>query len=508
MNQPAVQPTVVAIFGATGDLTKRKLIPALYNLFLDRQLPKKFSIIAIGRRGDLESFRRDMREAIGKYSRRGAADEVKWTEFEARIDYITAGFTEPKLFKELAEKIGAAEAEFGEPASRAYYLSIPPEIFGTVCDGLGAAGLSAQRDRDRIVIEKPFGRDLDSAESLNNQILNSFDERQIYRIDHYLGKETVQNILALRFGNVLYEPIWNRRYVDNVQITVSEDVGVEKRGGYYETSGALRDMMQNHLLQLLTLVAMEPLSSFDADEVRNKKVDVLKAVRDLDRQDPKDYAVRGQYGPGWFKGEQVPGYRQEEGVDPNSSTETYLALKLYIDNWRWQKVPFYLRTGKRMSRKLSQIVVTFNPVPHQMFPPSSTESFEPNRMIINIQPEEGIVVKFQAKEPGSGMRLRTVSMDFNYEEEFHSESREAYETLLQEIIEGDNTLFMRADQEHYAWKIVQPLLEMYESRPSTSFPNYSAGTWGPETADLLLARDGHSWYNPMPPAEKPKGGKG
>ena len=489
-------PTVVTIFGATGDLTKRKLIPALYNLFLDKALPEKFTILGVGRRGDRDTFISDMREGLAAFSRRGAATDEQWAQFASRIQYIAKSFDDPELYASIRGVVEASEAEFGEPASRLYYLSIPPEIFCTAANGLGAAGLGSSRDRDRIIIEKPFGRDLASAEELNDHLLEDFVEGQIYRIDHYLGKETVQNILALRFGNVLYEPIWNRRYVDNVQITVAEEVGVEKRGGYYETSGALRDMVQNHLLQLMCLVAMEPLVSFDADEVRNKKVDVLKAIRPLDMDNRHQFSVRGQYGPGHEKGEPVIGYREEDGVGGQSGTETYVALKLYIDNWRWQNVPFYLRTGKRMPRKVSQVVINFNPVPHQMFP--SSEDVEPNQMIIDIQPEEGISVKFQAKEPGSGMRLRTVSMDFSYEEAFRTQSREAYETLLEEVMRGDTTLFMRADQEHLAWSLLDPLLSAYESVPAANFPNYVAGTWGPETADVMLARDGHRWHNPQP----------
>jgi len=490
----AGMPTVVTIFGATGDLTKRKLIPALFNLFLDRALPAKFTILGVGRRGDRTSFLEEMRDGLAQFSRRGAATDDQWSEFASRIQYIAKPFDDPTLYASIREVVERSEAEFGEAASRLYYLSIPPEIFCTAASGLGGAGLGKARDRDRIIIEKPFGRDLESAEALNDRLLEHFDEGQIYRIDHYLGKETVQNILALRFGNVLYEPIWNRRYVDNVQITVAEEVGVEKRGGYYETSGAVRDMVQNHLLQLMCLVAMEPLVSFDADEVRNKKVDVLKAVRPLDIDQRHTFSVRGQYGAGYDRGEAVVGYRQEAGVDPHSGTETYVALKLYIDNWRWQNVPFYLRTGKRMPRKLSQVVVNFHPVPHQMFP--SSDDVEANQMIIDIQPEEGISVKFQAKEPGSGMRLRTVSMDFSYEEAFHAQSREAYETLLEEVMRGDTTLFMRADQEHLAWSLLDPLLKAYEQSPAANFPNYVAGTWGPETADVMLARDGHRWHNP------------
>ncbi len=497
MTPPLTQPAIVTIFGAAGDLTKRKLMPALYNLFLDKQLPSKFLVIGVSRQGDEESFRTYMQHGLAEFSRRGAADPEKWAEFAQNVTLVVGEYNDPETYNQLGVKIKEAETSFGFKAAHVFYLSTPPMIFGLIADGLGASGLAADRENARIVIEKPFGRDLESSEALNNQLLRSFEEKQIYRIDHYLGKETVQNILAFRFANALFEPVWNRRYVDHVQITVGEDVGVEKRGGYYETSGALRDMVQNHMLQLMCMVAMEPLVSFDADEVRNKKVDVLKAVRPLTNANPHDYAVRGQYGPGVKDGQFVPGYRQEPGVDPLSTTETYVALRLYLDNWRWQDVPFYLRTGKRMMRKMSQIVIVFRPVPHLMFAADATESFEPNRLVINIQPDEGIILKFQAKEPGTGMNLSTVSMGFDYNKTFQASSREAYETLLQEVISGDTTLFMRDDQERVAWNIVEPLLKAWQSRPSNTFPNYSAGSWGPEAADMLLARDGRSWANPM-----------
>lgn len=491
-----MQPTIVTIFGAAGDLAKRKLMPALYNLWLDRNLPKEFLIIGIARQGDLQGFCDTMDEALGKYSRRGKPDEAQWTEFIKRIEFIPSVFEDTTLYERLLVRIQQAESDWGQDASHIYYLSTPPSTFEMIADGLGNVGLSGARERDRIVVEKPFGTDLASSTELNEHLIRHFKERQIYRIDHYLGKETVQNILALRFANALYEPIWNRRYVDHVQITVSEDVGVEKRGKYYETSGALRDMIQNHLLQLMCLIAMEPPVRFDGEEVRDKKVDVLHAVRPIQPNDVAKYAVRGQYGEGRDCDGDVVGYREEENVDPNSSVETYAALKLYIDNWRWQDVPFYLRTGKRLPRKLSQVVINFRPVPHLAFPPDATDQFEDNRMLINIQPEEGIVMKFMAKEPGAGMRLKTVDMEFNYGEAFKSQSREAYETLLQEVIEGDTSLFMRADQEHVAWEIVTPVLESWTTKPATSFPNYSAGSWGPDQADVLIARDGRSWYNP------------
>jgi glucose-6-phosphate 1-dehydrogenase len=494
LTRPA-EPAIITIFGANGDLAKRKLLPALFNLFHEGLLPEKFRIVGNGRRGDLASWRSEMKEGVETFSRRGAPDPKEWREFAKSLHFILGDLDDPQLFRSLKSLIEETEEDWSEPASRTYYLSIPPSMVDEAIRGLHEADLSKLPDRDRVVIEKPFGTDLASAEKLNQQVTTAFRECQVYRIDHYLGKETVQNLMAFRFGNALYEPIWNRRYIDHVQITVAEDVGVEKRGEFYESAGALRDMIQNHLLQLLCMIAMEPPVSFEADEVRNKKVDVLKAVRPFPDAEQYKFAVRGQYGAGHAIGKKAVGYRQEEGVDPASSTETYAALKLYIDNWRWQNVPFYLRTGKRLPSKVSQVSIEFKPVPHQIFPGGAGGHFEPNRLIINIQPKEGIVLRFQAKQPGKGMRLQTVNMDFFYNEAFHVEAPEAYETLLYDVLMGDSTLFMRADQEQLAWTILQPILDTWTGMPSADFPNYAAGTWGPEAGEALIARDGRSWHS-------------
>lgn len=495
MPKPAVKPqsAIITIFGANGDLTKRKLVPALYNLFLEKTLPENLKIIGIGRAGSDDEFRTKMKDSVKEFSRTGL-DEDSWAKFVTHLCFVVGVFEDPELYSKIADCVAETEKTWGSKAIRMYYLSIPPGAIETVVGGLSKAGLHRDEVHDRLVVEKPFGKDFSSAQELNKHIINVFKEEQVYRIDHYLGKDTVQNIIALRFANALFEPIWDRKFIDHVQITVAEKVGVEKRGGYYESAGALRDMVQNHLLQLLCMVAMEPPLSATGNEVRDKKVEVLKSIRPIEPGEVYQYASRGQYGPGYLEGCQVPGYREEVGVSPESSTETFAALKLHVDNWRWQDVPFYLRTGKRLATKVSQISIQFRPVPHSLFPTGASH-FEPNRLVLNIQPKEGIVLRFQAKQPGQGMRLQTVNQSFFYHDQFKKQPPEAYETLLFDVLAGDAGLFMRDDQEQAAWSVVEPVLEAWNSVPSADFPNYISGSWGPESAEALIARDGRSWHS-------------
>ncbi|MFL5329563.1 MAG: glucose-6-phosphate dehydrogenase [Gemmataceae bacterium] len=492
-------PSVLIIFGAGGDLAWRKLIPALFHLFHDSWLDERFAVLGLDIKQMSESeFRDHLRGGVEQASRVGPITTEKWNAFAEHIHYRTADLGDPGAYKAIHYFCSSRAAEWNIPIQRIFYLSISPTLIATVCNGLAAAGFAEDRERTRVVIEKPFGRDLASARSLNQMIRKVFKERQIYRIDHYLGKETVQNILAFRFANTLCEPIWNRRYLDHVQITVGEEVGVEHRGGYYEQAGALRDMVQNHVLQLVCLTAMEPLLSFQADEVRNKKVDALKAIRPFATDEIDRFFVRGQYGAGWMRGQKVPAYAAEPNVNKDSTVETFVAAKLFIDNWRWQDVPFYIRTGKRLPMRSSEIVLQFRPVPHLAFPTSAARDLQPNQLIIRIQPDEGIDLRVQAKKPGQLLRLKPVEMDFSYKQAFGDGQPEAYETLLLDVMQGDAGLFMRADQVEIAWSLVTPVLESWESSPPGNFPNYAAGTWGPEAATSLLARDGRHWIEPIP----------
>ena len=491
------EPTVVVILGASGDLTQRKLMPALYNLFLDKWLPNQFAMIGVSRTEmSDDEFRQRLRSGIDRFSRRCQADDPNWSAFAPLLTYLSADPTESMTYDALSEQLSSLDQEWRMQANRIFYLATPPMIVEPIVRQLGHTRLLHNRGRARIVVEKPFGHDLVSARELNQKLTHVFDESQIYRIDHYLGKETVQNILAFRFANVLFEPLWDRRYIDHVQITVAERVGVEHRGSYYDRAGALRDMVQNHLLQILCLIAMEPPVSFAADEVRNKKMDVLRAIRPIPIDHVHQFAVRGQYGSGWSQGEHIPAYRDASDVAPDSATETFAAVKFFVDNWRWQDVPFYLRTGKCLPMRASEVCIQFRPVPHQSFPPDAIGQWLPNRLIVHIQPDEGILLRFLAKQPGLEMNLSPVDMRFGYRDAFQAASPEAYETLLLDVIRGDATLFMRADQAEAAWSIVAPVLERWDSIPPLGFPDYAAGTWGPEAAEVLIAQDGRNWVQP------------
>lgn len=487
--------TLIFIFGGSGDLNNRKLNPALYNLFLDHNLPEKFEVVGIGRTDySREEYLEKLLDGVKQFSRRKDSPNGEWKDFSAMVHYLRMDAEDGEAYQVLADWVKRKEAEWGEHPNVVFYMAVAPQLVPDIASRLGPLNICSDTKCTRIVVEKPFGHDLKSAQELNTLLKSMFDEEQIYRIDHYLGKETVQNIIALRFANALFEPIWNRHYIDHVQITAAETVGVGDRGSYFETSGALRDMVQNHMLQLMCMVAMEAPVSFDANEVRNKKVDVLNAIRKITREQVHEFAVRGQYADGWIKGREVGEYRKEKGVDPQSPVETFAAVKFYVDNWRWQGVPFYLRTGKHMHEKTSIITLEFREAPHYAFPPESTETWRPNRLTISIQPEMDIRLRFQAKRPGQNMTLNPVDMIFSYAEAYEGgHEPEAYETLLLDIMEGDATLFMRADQVEAAWKVITPILEVWQQRPPVDFPNYPPDSWGPEDAEALIARDGHNW---------------
>ena len=489
------QPTIFIIFGGTGDLNARKITPALFNLFLDDWLPYQFSIIGTGRtKLTDEEFRNTLLEGINSFSRRGKADDAKWQAFSKQVFYQVADVKDAATYTAFADRIKEQEAVWNAEANIIYYLAVAPQFFPVIAENIGKNSLCENISKTRIVIEKPFGHDLDSAKALNKLLKGIFDEKQIYRIDHYLGKETVQNIMAFRFANSLFEPQWNRNFIDHVQISVTVQLGVGDRGDYYEGSGALRDMVQNHLLQLLCIVAMEVPISFSADAIRDRKVEVLRAMRKFTPGAIKKLVVRGQYSEGWMEGKQVPGYRQENKVKEDSNTETFAAIKFFIDNWRWQGVPFYIRTGKRMQQSSSVISIQYKDVPHSIFPSEASESWEQNRLVISIQPEMSIRLQVQAKRPGLNMVLNPVDMVFDYKGTYPTETPEAYETLLLDTMQSDQTLFMGADQVEAAWELIMPILSAWESKQSLSFPNYSADTWGPELAEALIAQDGYHWF--------------
>lgn len=493
-------PTILFIFGGSGDLTNRKLIPALYNLYIDNYLPDKFFVTGVGRTtfASHEAYREKLLEGVKEFSRRKGEQNGTWKAFSESILYFEKDLLEDKTYDDIVGWINDKAKEWDAKPTVIFYLAVAPKLVPMIAQKLSARQICTDKQLTRIVFEKPFGYDIKSAHELNDLLSGLFSENQIFRIDHYLGKETVQNILAFRFANALFEPVWNSNYIDHIQITAAETVGVEDRGSYYEQAGALRDMVQNHILQLLCMVAMEAPTSFDADEIRNKKVDVLNAIRKIAPEDVHSVTARGQYKQGWMKGQEVPGYRQEKNVDPNSNIETFVAAKFYVDNWRWQNVPFYVRTGKRLPEKTTLICVQFKQAPGYAFPKEANETSRPNRLIFIIQPESEIRIRFQAKHPGPYMTLDPVDMVFNYGEAYDGQEPEAYETLLEDVIEGNPTLFMRADQVEAAWRVITPIMETWQKRVAVDFPNYSPNSWGPEDAEALIAKDGHHWVT-LPP---------
>jgi glucose-6-phosphate 1-dehydrogenase len=494
-NRPMPQPCTVVIFGASGDLTYRKLIPALYNLAADGDLPAALSVVGFARREKTDdSFREELRDATKKFSRQGLNDEL-WQSFAERVFYHRSEFGDLAGYNSLAKRLDALDNERNTRGNRLYYLSVAPTEFEGILEKLAAVGLNRAKPGSwaRVIVEKPFGTDLPSAQELNQVVNDVFREKDTFRIDHYLGKESAQNIMVLRFANGIFEPLWNHRYIDHVQITAAEPLGVGARGPYYESSGALRDMVQNHLLQLLCLVAMEPPTDLAADSVRDEKVKVVRALRPMSPEDVAQNVVRGQYTEGVINGERVAAYRKEERVDPNSMTETYVALKAHVDNWRWAGVPFYIRVGKRLPKGGTEIAVQFKSAPGVLFN-KDAEQGGPNVLVIRIQPDEGISLRIQAKRPGGAVRVEPVKMDFHYGTSFGKASPEAYERLLLDAMSGDATLFARRDEVEGAWRFIDLIEHAWHSDEETPpLCEYAAGSWGPNEADELLERDGHAW---------------
>jgi len=491
-------PCVVVIFGATGDLTRRKLVPALFRLASQRLLPAEFAIVGLSRSAlSDDEFRSRMREAVTTFSPEKRVDEEVWSSFARGLFYLPGDIGNPETYTKLKSLLDRVASERSTGQNRVFYLSTAPAQYHDAIKNLGASGLAEQSEGHwtRIIIEKPFGTDLDTARQLNVEVASVFDEEQVYRIDHYLGKETVQNLISFRFANGIFEPIWNRQYIDHVQITNAETIGVEGRGAYYESAGVIRDMIQNHVFQVLSLVAMEPPNSLSGNAVRDEKIKAMQAVRNFTADEVDEFAVRGQYGPGSVGGQAVPGYREEPGVDPNSQTETFAALKLYIDNWRWAGVPFFLRSGKRMPKRVTEIAIQFKQAPHLLFSQYAEQNLEPNVLVVRVQPDEGITLRIGVKIPGQQTRLRWVNMDFRYGASFGVDPPEAYERLLLDCMLGDATLYARRDMTERGWEIVEPILEAGQRR-SEEFPNYEAGSWSPVRAVEFIEKEGREWRRP------------
>ncbi len=490
-------PCVMVIYGASGDLTKRKLLPALANLAQEGLLSRQFAIIGFSfDQMTTDAFREKLSTEMKEFAPESLNDEL-WKWFLERIYYVHGDFNDSSAYQRLKDQVAAVEKEHNTQGNRFHYLAVAPAFFSTIVRKLGEAGLTKETNGNwtRVIVEKPFGHDLESAIQLNKELKEILGEKQIYRIDHYLGKETVQNVMVFRFANSIIEPLWNRTYIDHVQITAAETVGVEHRGAFYETAGALRDMVPNHLFQLLTLTAMEPPISFEADAVRDKQAEILHAIQMPTPEEVLQNMVRGQYGEGAIDNEQVPAYRSEPNVSPTSNTETFVALKLKIDNWRWGDVPFYLRTGKRLGKRVTEIAIRFRRTPFMLFRKTPIKDPRTNQLVIHIQPDEGISLRFGAKVPGSIMKLGLVNMDFDYARDFGASHSTGYERLLYDCMVGDATLFQRADMVEAGWSVIQPLLDVWKALPARGFPNYPSGSWGPKEADDLMERDGRAWRN-------------